>query len=65
MDVPFCGFAGLGSFFVMSLWSEEMGRSHTLAGDKASFAGVLPSETGATFRFKMMFYDGNVEKETS
>lgn len=46
------------------LRAEEAGRSHTLAGDKASFAGVLPSETGATFRFKMMFYDGNIDKET-
>lgn len=44
--------------------AEEAGRSHTLAGDKSSFAGVLPSETGTTFRFKMMFYDGNVDKET-
>jgi hypothetical protein len=44
--------------------SEEGGRGHTLAGDKASFAGVLPSETGTTFRFKMMFYDGNVEKNS-
>jgi hypothetical protein len=61
----FAVLQGLVLFSVMSLWSEEMGRSHTLAGDKASFAGVLPSETGATFRFKMMFYDGNVEKETS
>jgi hypothetical protein len=48
----------------IALRAEEGGRSHTLAGDKASFAGVLPSETGSTFRFKMMFYDGNVEKET-
>lgn len=45
--------------------AEEGGRSHTLAGDKASFAGVLPTETGATFRFKMMFYDGNVDKNST
>jgi hypothetical protein len=44
--------------------SEEGGRGHTLAGDKASFAGVLPTESAPTFRFKMMFYDGNVEKNT-
>lgn len=48
----------------MAVQAEEGGRSHTLAGDKASFAGVLPSETGPTFRFKMMFYDGDVDKES-
>ncbi|MBL0057769.1 MAG: transporter [Elusimicrobia bacterium] len=47
-----------------AVWSEEGGRGHTLAGDKASFAGVLPAQTAPTFRFKMMFYDGNVEKNT-
>jgi hypothetical protein len=45
--------------------AEEGGRGHTLAGDKASFAGVLPSETGPIFRFKMVFYDGDVEKQKS
>lgn len=49
----------------VSVRAEEGGRSHTLAGDKASFAGVLPSETGSTFRFKMMFYDGNVDKNST
>ena len=46
-----------------SAMAEEGGRGHTWAGDKASLAGTLPSETGTTFRLKMMFYDGNLEKE--
>lgn len=56
-------FLSMVGFYGVS-HSEEGGRGHTLAGDKASFAGVLPSETGATFRFKMMFYDGDVERDT-
>lgn len=59
-------FLSLGVFMAGAglVHSEEAGRSHTLAGDKSSFAGVLPDETGTTFRFKMVFYDGNVDKET-
>jgi hypothetical protein len=49
----------LGGVFIRA---EEGGRGHTLAGDKGTFAGVLPSESGPVFRFKMVFYDGDVEK---